>query len=134
MLHGALGDGFDAELLSYEAPTYFGMLTAAYTPEGLTSREREVRRAWRAESGPTRRPRRRPAASRSGRREAPQQRLAHAHQHPELIGLGLGAVGIFLAAVLWFGFSGGPVGDLGHRARSAPPRTWRRSSSSRSAG
>ena len=31
MLHGALGDGFDVELLSYEAPTYFGMLTAAYT-------------------------------------------------------------------------------------------------------
>ena len=31
MLHGALGDGFDAELLSYEAPTYFGMLTAAFT-------------------------------------------------------------------------------------------------------
>jgi aromatic ring-opening dioxygenase LigB subunit len=30
MLHGALGDGFDAELLSYEAPTYFGMLTAAF--------------------------------------------------------------------------------------------------------
>ena len=32
MLHGALGDGFDVELLSYEVPTYFGMLTAAYTP------------------------------------------------------------------------------------------------------
>jgi aromatic ring-opening dioxygenase LigB subunit len=31
MLHGALGDGFDAELVSYEAPTYFGMLTAAFT-------------------------------------------------------------------------------------------------------
>jgi aromatic ring-opening dioxygenase LigB subunit len=30
MLHGALGDGFDAALLSYEAPTYFGMLTAAF--------------------------------------------------------------------------------------------------------
>ena len=30
MLHGALGDGFDAELLSYEVPTYFGMLTAAF--------------------------------------------------------------------------------------------------------
>jgi aromatic ring-opening dioxygenase LigB subunit len=30
MLHGALGDAFDAELLSYEAPTYFGMLTAAF--------------------------------------------------------------------------------------------------------
>jgi aromatic ring-opening dioxygenase LigB subunit len=32
MLHGALGDGFDAELLAYEAPTYYGMLTAAYAP------------------------------------------------------------------------------------------------------
>jgi aromatic ring-opening dioxygenase LigB subunit len=31
MLHGALGDGFEAELLSYEAPTYFGMLTASFT-------------------------------------------------------------------------------------------------------
>src|SRR5262249_31007670 len=32
MLHGALGDGFDVELLSYEAPTYFGMACAAYEP------------------------------------------------------------------------------------------------------
>jgi aromatic ring-opening dioxygenase LigB subunit len=30
MLHGAIGDVFDVELLSYEAPTYFGMLTASY--------------------------------------------------------------------------------------------------------
>jgi aromatic ring-opening dioxygenase LigB subunit len=30
MLHGAIGDGFDVELLSYEAPTYFGMLTASF--------------------------------------------------------------------------------------------------------
>jgi aromatic ring-opening dioxygenase LigB subunit len=30
MLHGALGDGFSAELLSYETPTYFGMLTASF--------------------------------------------------------------------------------------------------------
>jgi aromatic ring-opening dioxygenase LigB subunit len=30
MLHGALDDAFDAELLSYEAPTYFGMLTAGF--------------------------------------------------------------------------------------------------------
>jgi len=30
MLHGAIGAGFQPELLSYEAPTYFGMLTAAY--------------------------------------------------------------------------------------------------------
>ena len=33
MLHGALGDGFVAELLSYERPTYFGMLCAAFEPE-----------------------------------------------------------------------------------------------------
>ncbi len=32
VLHGALGDGWRAELLSYEAPTYFGMLCAAYAP------------------------------------------------------------------------------------------------------
>jgi aromatic ring-opening dioxygenase LigB subunit len=30
MLHGAIGDGFEVELLSYEVPTYFGMLTASY--------------------------------------------------------------------------------------------------------
>ena len=32
MLHGALADGFDVELLSYEAPTYFGMACASYLP------------------------------------------------------------------------------------------------------
>jgi aromatic ring-opening dioxygenase LigB subunit len=30
VLHGALGDGFRGELLSYERPTYFGMLCAAF--------------------------------------------------------------------------------------------------------
>src|SRR5262245_11092555 len=30
VLHGALGDGFRAELLAYERPTYFGMLCAAF--------------------------------------------------------------------------------------------------------
>ena len=30
VLHGALGDEFHAELLSYERPTYFGMLCAAF--------------------------------------------------------------------------------------------------------
>jgi aromatic ring-opening dioxygenase LigB subunit len=30
VLHGALGDGWRAELLSYEAPTYFGMIVAAF--------------------------------------------------------------------------------------------------------
>lgn len=32
MLHGAIGDGWTAELLSYEAPTYFGMLCAHFAP------------------------------------------------------------------------------------------------------
>jgi aromatic ring-opening dioxygenase LigB subunit len=32
VLEGALGGRFEAELLSYEAPTYFGMLCAAYAP------------------------------------------------------------------------------------------------------
>src|SRR5215831_11436741 len=34
------------------------------------------------------------------------------HHYPELIGLTLVAAGVFLAAVLWFGFSGGPVARL----------------------
>jgi len=34
MLHGALGNGFDALLHSYEVPTYFGMLCAAFEPRG----------------------------------------------------------------------------------------------------
>jgi aromatic ring-opening dioxygenase LigB subunit len=33
MLHGALGEDFHAELLSYEVPTYFGMLTASFERE-----------------------------------------------------------------------------------------------------
>jgi aromatic ring-opening dioxygenase LigB subunit len=33
MLLGATGDGWRGRLISYEAPTYFGMLTAAYEPE-----------------------------------------------------------------------------------------------------
>ncbi len=34
MLHGAIGGRWRAELLSYEAPTYFGMLCAAFAPTG----------------------------------------------------------------------------------------------------
>ena len=32
MLHGALGDGWSSQFLTYEAPTYFGMLCAAFAP------------------------------------------------------------------------------------------------------
>jgi aromatic ring-opening dioxygenase LigB subunit len=31
MLHGALGEGWKAELLSYEAPSYYGMLCASFS-------------------------------------------------------------------------------------------------------
>jgi aromatic ring-opening dioxygenase LigB subunit len=30
ILHGAIGEDFEPELLSYEVPTYFGMLTASF--------------------------------------------------------------------------------------------------------
>jgi len=33
VLHGATGGAFEAELLSYEAPTYFGMLCASFRPK-----------------------------------------------------------------------------------------------------
>jgi aromatic ring-opening dioxygenase LigB subunit len=36
MLHGATGDGWKGSLVSYEAPTYFGMLTAAYERENVS--------------------------------------------------------------------------------------------------
>ena len=38
----------------------------------------------------------------------------HAHHRPELVGLGLGGLGVFLAAILWFGLSGGPIAHLTH--------------------
>jgi aromatic ring-opening dioxygenase LigB subunit len=36
LLHGALGNAFEVELLSYECPTYFGMLCAAFEPRVVT--------------------------------------------------------------------------------------------------
>jgi S-DNA-T family DNA segregation ATPase FtsK/SpoIIIE len=50
--------------------------------------------------------------SRVKKRRGKKRTKAHAHHHPELVGLGLGGLGVFLAAILWFGFSGGPVAHL----------------------
>ena len=47
----------------------------------------------------------------------------HFEYRPELIGLGLVAVGIFLAAVLWCGLSGGPVTHLVRSAVGDAART-----------
>ena len=50
--------------------------------------------------------------SRVKKRRGKAKSRAHAHHHPELIGLALAAFGVFLGAVLWLGFNGGPVADL----------------------
>jgi DNA segregation ATPase FtsK/SpoIIIE, S-DNA-T family len=57
---------------------------------------------------------------RRGRRTKPRS-----HHHAELVGLGLVGLGVFLAAILWFGFNGGPVAHLatdaiGYAAYLAP--------------
>src|SRR4029078_2603457 len=39
-----------------------------------------------------------------------KRKTARNHQHPELIGLGLVAFGLFLDTVLWAGWNGGYVG------------------------
>src|SRR5690349_2299263 len=43
-------------------------------------------------------------------RKRKKKRSARSHHHPELAGLASIALGVFLAGVLWFGLSGGPVG------------------------
>jgi S-DNA-T family DNA segregation ATPase FtsK/SpoIIIE len=50
--------------------------------------------------------------SRVKKRRAAKRPRTQAHHHPELVGLGLAGLGVFLAAVLWFGFSGGPVAHI----------------------
>jgi DNA segregation ATPase FtsK/SpoIIIE, S-DNA-T family len=59
------------------------------------------------------------------KRRARRTKKPRSHHHPELVGLGLVGLGVFLAAILWFGFNGGPVADLatdaiGYAAYLAP--------------
>src|SRR5437763_9622350 len=63
--------------------------------------------------------------SRVKKRRAARKQRAQLHHYPELVGLALAAVGVFIAAVFWFGFSGGPVahvvrGGIGASAYLAP--------------
>jgi DNA segregation ATPase FtsK/SpoIIIE, S-DNA-T family len=44
------------------------------------------------------------------RKRAPKKSEARGHQHPELLGLGLVALGVFLGFVVWAGWNGGYVG------------------------
>jgi aromatic ring-opening dioxygenase LigB subunit len=48
MLNGALGDQWEGELLSYEAPTYYGMLCAAYSARHAHSSKTGCARASRS--------------------------------------------------------------------------------------
>jgi DNA segregation ATPase FtsK/SpoIIIE, S-DNA-T family len=59
------------------------------------------------------------------KRRARRTKKPRSHHHPELVGLGLVGLGVFLAAILWFRFNGGPVADLatdaiGYAAYLAP--------------
>jgi S-DNA-T family DNA segregation ATPase FtsK/SpoIIIE len=61
----------------------------------------------------------------SSRAKKTRRKGARSHHNAELVGLGLLASGVFLAAVLWFGLSGGPVAHaakvtLGWAAYLAP--------------
>ena len=67
------------------------------------------------------------------RQEAPGG--ARGTAHPELIGLGLVALGLFLAVVLWLGWDGGAVGSrIERRARLAGRRRPARAAARRSLG
>src|SRR5687768_15441733 len=54
------------------------------------------------------------APARSGNARAPRKARGGKradHQHPELLGLTLVALGAFFAVVLWFGLEGGEIGE-----------------------
>ena len=51
-----------------------------------------------------------PRAPSRVRKKRTKTKKPRGHQHPELIGLGLVAFGLFLASVLWAGWNGGYVG------------------------
>jgi DNA segregation ATPase FtsK/SpoIIIE, S-DNA-T family len=55
--------------------------------------------------------RRRTLRPRTPSRVKKRSKKTRSHQHPELWGLGMTAVGLFLATVLWLGWNGGPVGS-----------------------
>jgi hypothetical protein len=62
----------------------------------------------------TRKKRAAPARTRKPRSPArvrTKRRKARSHHHPELWGLGLVAVGLVLATVLWLGWDGAPIHD-----------------------
>ncbi len=55
--------------------------------------------------------RRRTLRPRTPSRVKKRTRKTRSHQHPELWGLAMTSVGLFLATVLWLGWNGGPVGS-----------------------
>src|SRR3954468_21680161 len=43
------------------------------------------------------------------KKRRPKRKAVRSHHHPELVGLAILALGVFIACVLWFGLEGGPV-------------------------
>ena len=77
----------------------------------------------------------RPRKPRSARARPQARKKTRGHHHPELWGLGLLAIGLVLATVLWLGWDGGPVGSslgdwlrdgVGAAAPARPARARRR--------
>ncbi|MGZ4397058.1 MAG: DNA translocase FtsK [Gaiellaceae bacterium] len=59
---------------------------------------------------------RKPARTRRRAKERRSEQRSRAHHRPELLGLGLVALGLFLASLLYAGWSGGVVGSALHDA------------------
>ena len=76
----------------------------------------------------------RPRRPRSPARVRKRKKQARGHQHPELWGLGLVAVGRFLATVVWLGWDGGPVGSHVSGWAARRPRLGRAARPARAAG
>ena len=92
-----------ADQAAHHVPRLTRRKGAAASRRGRGMAQARARRSTR-----TARPRPK-TPSRVKKRRAKRPRSAH--HDAELIGLGFVAVGVFFAAVLWFGLSGGPVPD-----------------------
>src|SRR5207237_433043 len=87
----------------------FGPLTPmAKARQGKPGRASKRRRMAR------RRKRRilKPSVPKRVKQRKKRARKSRGHQHPELVGLGLVAVGLFLVAVLWAGWNGGAIAGV----------------------
>src|SRR6476619_5271067 len=69
------------------------------------------RSRWSPMAATRKKPVKRAPKPRTPARVKKRRARTRSHHHPELWGLGMVAVGCFLASVLWLGWDGGPVGE-----------------------